>query len=361
MPALPPPRVVRTVEGVRSGLQNLTRKLAPAPFALLELAQGSMVTQAIYAAAELNVADALADGPLTVDELAARVDAHPESLYRLLRLLASHSIFTEQKDGRFALTPMGSALRSDVPMSMRDTAILMGHPTHWEDWAYLVDAVRSGEPSLPKRRGMGAFEFLELDPEYGEVFTRGMGGMSVTETLPLVSAYDFSRYATIVDFCGGQGGLLAGILEKAPNSRGILVDPRIDTNGAQAFLTEAGVANRCSVENRGLFDVPPSGGDAYLLKHIVHDWPEDQALEILRNVREAIGSGGGKLLLMEMVPTPGNSPHSAKLIDLWLMLLVGGKERTPEQYADLLSRAGFALEKIHQTAAAISIIEARPV
>ncbi|MFJ6797941.1 methyltransferase [Streptomyces sp. NPDC091268] len=360
MPALPPPRVVRTVEGVRSGLQRLTRKLAPAPFALLELAQGSMVTQAIYAAAELNVADALADGPLTIDELAARVEAHPESLYRLLRLLASYSIFTEQKDGRFALTPMGSALRSDVDMSMRDTALLMGHPTHWEDWAFLVDSVRTGEASLPKHRGMGAFEFLEFDKEYGEVFTNGMGGMSVTETLPIVSAYDFSRYATIVDFCGGQGGLLAGILERAKNSRGVLVDPRIETNGAHEFLAAAGVADRVSVENRGLFDVPPSGGDAYILKHIVHDWPEHQALEILRNVREAI-SPDGRILLMEMVPTPGNSAHSAKLIDLWLMLLVGGKERTEEQYGELLAAAGFELTGVHQTAAAISIIEARPV
>ncbi len=360
MPALPPARVVRTVEGARARLQHLTRKLAPAPFALLELAQGSMVTQAIYVAAELRVADALENGPLTVEELAREVDADPESLHRLLRLLAGYAIFAQQSDGRFALTPMADALRENAPVSMRDIALLMGHPIHWEDWAHLVDAVRTGEPSLPKLRGMGAFEFLEANPEYGEVFIDGMGAMSVTETLPVVSAYDFSKFSTVVDFCGGNGTLLAGILQRATGTRGILYDPRVETNGAAQFLEQEGVADRCTVVGGGLFDIPPTGGDAYILKHIVHDWPEAQALEILTNVRKAI-SADGRLLLMEMVPpSTGNAPHAAKLVDLWLMLLVGGKERTEEQYAELLAAAGFRLERVVQTAAPISVIEARP-
>lgn len=360
MPALPPPRVVRTVEGVRSGLQRLNRQMAPAPFALLELSLGSMVTQAIYVAAELRVADALKDGPLTPQELAREVDADPEALYRLLRLLASYSIFAEQKDGRFKLTPMGQALRADVPNSMRDIAVLMGHPIHWEDWSHLVDSVRTGEPSLPKLRGMGAFDFLEANPEYGAVFTAGMANMSDTETLPVLAAYDFSKFGTIVDFCGGHGGLLAGILGKAKTARGILSDPRVGTNGAKEFLQEAGVADRCSVVDVGLFDPVPPGGDAYILKHIVHDWPEDKALEILKNVREGINPDG-RILLIEMVPPPkGNAPHSAKLFDLMLMLLVGGKERTPAQYGELLSTAGFTLERVVQTAAPVSIVEARP-
>lgn len=361
MPALPPPRIVRTVEGVRSGLQRLNRQMAPAPFALLELSLGSMVTQAIYVAAELRVADALKDGPRTPQELAREVDADPEALYRLLRLLASYSIFAEEKDGRFKLTPMGQALRADVPNSMRDIAVLMGHPIHWEDWSHLVDSVRTGEPSLPKLRGMGAFDYLEANPEYGAVFTAGMANMSDTETLPVLAAYDFSKFHTIVDFCGGHGGLLAGILGKAKTARGILSDPRVGTNGAQEFLEEAGVADRCSVKDNGLFDAVPPGGDAYILKHIVHDWPEERALEILKNVREGINPGG-RILLIEMVAPPkGNSPHSAKLFDLMLMLLVGGKERTPAQYGELLAAAGFALERVVQTAAPVSIVEARPV
>ena len=360
MPALPPPKVVRAVERVRASLQRLTRLLAPAPFALLELAQGSMVTQALYVAAELGVADVLAPGPLPVEQVAEQVGADPQALYRLLRLLASYSVFTERADGRFALTPMAAALRSGTEGSMRDIAVLMGHPTHWEDWGHLLEAVRTGEPSLPKLRGMGAFDYLEANPEYGAVFIGGMGNMSDTETAPILAGYDFSRFETVVDFGAGRGTLLAGILQRSPRSRGILVDPRVETNGAAQYLREQGVADRCAIDRSGLFDPVPSGGDAYVLKHIVHDWPEPRVLEMLTNIRKSINPGG-RLLLIEMVPTPGNAPHAGKLVDLWLMLLVGGQERTAAQYADLLAAAGFQLERVVQTAAPVSVIEARPV
>ncbi|WAL93039.1 methyltransferase [Streptomyces sp. Je 1-369] len=358
MPPLPPARVVRAVESVRAALQSLTRRLAPPPFALLELVQGAMVSQAIYVAAELRVAETLQDGPLTPQQIAERAGADADALHRLLRLLATYGIFTEHKDGRFALTPMARALLKDAPMSMYGIARLMGHPIHWEDWGHLLDAVRTGEPSLPKLRGMGAFEYLEANAEYGAVFTDGMGAMSGTETEPLLAAYDFARYATVVDFCGGRGDLLAGVLKKTPAARGILSDPRVGTNGAAGFLAEQGVSERCTIADGGLFDAVPAGGDAYILKHILHDWPEPQALEILRNVRKAMNPGG-RLLVMEMVvPDKANGPHSGKLVDLWLMLLVGGKERTRAQYAELLGRAGFQLERVVQTPAAISIVEA---
>ncbi|WP_435178456.1 methyltransferase [Actinacidiphila sp. bgisy145] len=358
MPPLPPARVVRAVEGVRSALQGLTRKIAPPPFALLELVQGAMVSQALYVAAELRVAEALTGGPLRPEELARRTGAEADTLHRVLRLLASYHVFTELKDGRFALTPMARALVEDAPMSMRGIALLMGHPIHWEDWGCLVDAVRTGEPSLPKLRGMGAFDYLEANPEYGAVFTAGMGAMSATETEPLLAAYDFSRFGTVVDFCGGRGDLLAGVLKKVPSARGILSDPRVGTNGAAAFLADQGLSERCAVADGGLFDPVPPGGDAYLLKHIVHDWPEPQALEILTNVRKAMNPGG-RLLVMEMVvPDRRNSPHAGKLTDLWLMLLVGGKERTRAQYAELLAKAGFTLERVVQTASALSVVEA---
>lgn len=337
----------------------MTAPVAPTHFALLDLIEGSMITQAIYVAAELGVADVLADGPLTVNEIARRIGTDPEATYRLLRLLASHSVFAQHDDGRFAITPMGDALRPDSPNSLHGIAKLMGHPIHWEDWGHLVDSVRTGEPSLPKLRGMGAFEYLATNQEYGAVFMRGMGDLSGLETEPVLTGYDFARYGTIVDVGGGGGALLAAILQRAPKSRGVVFDERARMFGAEAIMAAAGVADRCSIDDGGLFDPVTRGGDAYILKHIVHDWPEDRALAILKNVRDAINADG-RLLLMEFVVPEDNEPHPAKLVDLWLMLLVGGKERTERQYAELLATAGFELVGITPTASPLSIVEARP-
>lgn len=356
---MPPARVVRTVEGLRSGLQRLTRRMVPPFTAVLELSMGSMLTQAIYVAAELKIADALHERPMSAEEVAQRVNAHPEATYRLLRLLSSYQIFEEGRDGRFKLTPMADALREDSPNSMRRIAVLMGHPTHWEDWSHLVDSVRTGEPALPKLRGMNAFEYLESNPDYAMIFFGGMSNLSELETAPILAAYDFSRFRTIVDVGGGRGALLAAILQRAKKSRGVLFDARAVESGAESLLSDAGVMDRCTIESGGLFDPVPPGGDAYLLKHIVHDWPDAKVLEILKNVRDAIGPDG-RLLLAEFVPPPGNGLHPGKLVDLWLMLLVGGKERTSVQYSELLASAGFELDRVVQTASPISIVEARP-
>ncbi|HEY7486212.1 MAG TPA: methyltransferase [Streptosporangiaceae bacterium] len=356
---VPPARVVRAVEGTRAKIQRLNQLIVPAPLALVEMILGSMITQGIYVAAELGIADAIGDESLTAEEIARRVGADPEATYRLLRMLASYSIFAEGDDGRFELTPMAEALREDAPISMRGIARLMGHPTHWEDWAHLVDSIRTGEPSLPKLRGMGAFEYLAANPEYGAIFNAGMGNLSALETDPVAAAYDFSGCGTIVDVGGGGGALLAAILQRVGDARGILFDERAVASGAEATLKEAGVAERCSIEGGGLFDPVPPGGDAYLLKHIVHDWPEPKALEILRNVREGIAPDG-RLLLMEFVIPDGKTQHIGKLVDLWLLLLVGGRDRTRAQYSELLSKAGFRLDRVVQTAAPVSIIEARP-
>jgi len=336
-----------------------TARSVPEPVELLHLILGSMTTQAIYVAADLGIADVLADGPLTAAEIARRVDADPEAVYRLLRYLVSHSVFGQEND-RFTLTPTGDALRSDAPMTMRGIARLMGHPIHWEDWGHLADSVRTGEPSLPKLRGMGAFEYMAANPEYGMVFGQGMGNLSELETVPLAAAYDWTRFGTIVDVCGGRGALLAAVLQQAPDSRGVLFDERAAEMGAAATLEAAGVTDRCSIESGNFFGPPPAGADAYLLKHIVHDWPEPQALQILKNVRDATGPDG-RLLLMEYVVPEETTQHISKQVDLWLMLLVGGKERTSGQYSDLLAGAGFELTGVIPTASPVSIVEARPI
>ncbi|MEV2196540.1 methyltransferase [Streptomyces phaeochromogenes] len=334
-------------------------KKGPGPFPLLEMIMGSMVTQAIHVATRLGFADLVADGPRTADDIAASAGSDPDATDRLLRTLASFSIFTEE-DGRFGLSPVGDFLRSDAPFSVRDMALLVGHPFQWEDWGHLIDAIRTGDPVLPMVRGMGGYEFLEANPEFAKVFEGGMGTLSRMENEPIADAYDFSPFGVIVDVFGGQGALLTAILRRATKVRGILCDSRAEQLGATKAFEDAGLADRCEVELCGFFDKPPSGGDAYLLKHIVHEWPEPQALEILRNVRESI-KDDGRLLLMEFVLPDGPEPHPGRLVDLWLMVLMGGKERTAAQYTDLLGRAGFRLERVVPTAAGVAIIEATPV
>jgi O-methyltransferase/methyltransferase family protein len=331
----------------------------PAPFALLGLIQGAMLSQALYAAASLGIADVLADGPRSATEIAKQVEADPDATYRLLRVLAANEIFTEGAEQRFGLTPMADALRTDAPMSMRRIALLMGHPTHWEDWGHFLEAVRTGEPSLPKVRGMSAWDFFTAEPEYAAVFFGGMGNLSDLETEPVAAAIDYSRFAKIIDVGGGRGNLLAAILRRTPGSAGVVFAPT-GVEDAQQVLAEAGVAERCTVESGSFLETIPAGGDAYLLKHIVHDWPEEQAVGILRNVRAAMGPHS-RLLLMENVVPQGNTPHSSKLIDLWLLLLVGGRERTEAEYDRLLTAAGFKLSTITETAAGLSVIEADPV
>lgn len=356
---VPPDGVVRAAEGARAGLEGPSQPTVPPPMALLEMIQGSMITQAIYVAAKLGIADTIGDGSLNAEEIAQKAGADPDATYRLMRLLSSYSIFAERDDGRFKLTPMAQALRSDSPMTMRGMALLMGHPIHWEDWSHLMYSVQTGEPSIPKLRGMSAYEYLAANPEYAEVFNNAFGTLSDLETEPILAAYDFSRFDTIVDVAGGQGGLLAAILKRATKSRGVLFDDRATAPGGSALIEQAGVADRCTIKGGFVFDSIPSGGDAYILKHVLHEYPEAKALEILRNIRDAMNPSS-TLLLMEYVLTEGNGQDIAKLVDLFLLLIVGGKERAAVQYAELLGRAGFRLGNVVQTASPLCIMEARP-
>ncbi len=266
-----------------------------AAFSLLELMQGSVLTQAIAAAAKLGIADVLGDGPLAAEEIANRVGADPEATYRLLRMLSGYSVFAVQPDGRFDLTPMADALRDDAPDSMRGMAVLMGHPVLWEDWGHLLTSVRTGEASLPQLRGMSAFEFFTANPEYAGVFFQGFGNISQAETDPVLAAYDFSQFRTIVDVMGGRGALLAGILSRAPNSRGVLFDREAATADAPRVFEEAGGRVTIASGNR-----QATAATRYLLKHILHDFKEPECIALLKGVREAIAPDG-KLLVIEFV------------------------------------------------------------
>lgn len=337
-----------------SALPN-EKDLSPA-LAMADLISGCVVTQAIYVAAKLKIADALAAGPLTSEEIATRVGAAPKSVQRLLRTLTGYSAFTENENGQFALTPFGDTLRADSPDSMRNFAILMGHPQSWLDWPYLFSSVCTGQPSRPHNE-KGGYDFLTANPEYAIMAGQGMACISNQETGPVLTACDFSRFTTIVDVGGGRGGLLAGILRQASNARGILFDEPFAVAGASASLEAAGVSDRYTVETGSFFEKMPAGADAYVLKHILHDFTESGALKILENVRNAIAPGGTMLVIEYALPG-NNGRHLGNIIDLWLLLLLGSQERTVPEYSELFAKAGFKLTTVTPTTGLVSVIEA---
>ncbi|EHR62322.1 methyltransferase [Saccharomonospora cyanea] len=327
---------------------------------LLDMVIGGATAQAVYVAAKLGIADVLAEGPATAEDIAKRVGSHPEATYRLLRALTTRSIFAEEPGRRFRLTPMAQALRSDVPDSVRPIVLVAGHPVTWQHWGELTYSVATGNSAFEKLHGMPVFDYLAKDPDYAALFNESMTFSSAIEIPAILDAYDFSRFGTIVEVGGGQGRLLAAILQNTPNARGVLFDLDSVVAGAPSVLTEAGVGDRSTVRGGSFFDSVPSGGDAYILKHIIHDWPEDKALDILGNVRAATGPDA-TLLVMDMVLPEDGSPHFGKLVDLDVLVAFGGRHRTEAEYADLLARAGFRLTGVTPTAGSPSIIEAVPV
>ncbi|WP_051871648.1 methyltransferase [Streptomyces sclerotialus] len=326
---------------------------------LMEMVVGGCTAQAIYTAAKLGIADVLAEGPRTAEEIAAKVEADPDGVYRLLRALTTRAIFAEEPGKRFTLTPMADALRSDAPNSVRALVLMAGHPITWETWGRLTHSVVTGEPAFWKLRGMRVFEYLARDEEYADLFNQAMTFSSSIEIPTILEAYDFSRFRTIVDVGGGQGRLLAAILQATPDANGVLLDIESVTASAPPVLAEAGVADRCTIHSGSFFDAVPTGGDAYILKHVLHDWPEDKAVDILRSVRASIGENG-ELLLVALVLPDDNSPHLGKVVDLDLLLEFGGRHRTAEEYRRLLATAGFALRRVVPTAGAASVVEAVP-
>lgn len=360
LPKLPPLPLVRAVETVRYALSEAYRRLAPGPLSLMELLAAGWLTQAIHAAAALGIADELAQGPLDGSELARRVGADADALYRLMRLLISHGIFTQRRDGRYALTGPARALRRDSPASLRDAALFFGSATHRTHWTHVVDAVRTGDPVGAELDGAPFFEYIRTDRKFGEMFDRAMTSIGSLTTESLFAAYDFGRFGTVVDIGGGQGAMLAEILTRTPAGRGVLFDlPDVTATAAERFAT-AGLDGRVEVATGSFFDAVPAGGDAYLLKHIVHDWPDEPAQRILHTVREAM-SPSARLIIVEIVLPQGNRPHPGKYIDLEMLINSGGRERTAAEYRELLAHCGFAIERIVNTISPESVIEARPI
>ena len=323
---------------------------------LSQMLLGNRVQQAIYVAAKLGIADLLKDGPKGSEELAQAIGAHAGSLYRLLRVLASFGIFAEDEQGRFELTPLASLLQKGTRNSKRAFALWSGGVSY-QLFGALEYSVLTGKPAFDHLFGMEFFEYLAQNPEVGTLFDEFMS----RQTAPvgtMVASYDFSGVNTVVDVGGGRGELLAAILSAHPTIRGVLVDhPRV-IQGAKRVLEAAGVADRCSTVRGDIFESVPCGGDAYILKSVVHGLNDDDAARLLRNCHQAMNDGA-KLLLVEFVMPPGNDPFPGKLMDL-LMLVGshGGCERSEAEFRMLFAAAGLRLKNIVTTKYAYSVIEA---
>ena len=326
---------------------------------LRRLVAGYQVTQALHVAAVLGIADLLRDGPRPVAELAAETESHEDALYRLLRALAALGVLHEDEERRFALTPAGGALRSDAPDSIAGWAAFVGRPSYWQAWGALLHSVRTGENAFRHVHGTDVWRYRAERPEESVAFDRAMASLTRRAEAPLLEAYDFGRFRTAVDVGGGNGTLLAALLLRHPSLQGVLFDQPHVAEGARATLATAGVADRCRVVGGSFFDAVPEGGDAYVLKMIVHDWEDDEAVRILRACRAAL-AGDGVVVVVERELERPNEGLDVKLGDLNMLVAPGGRERTASEYGDLFDAAGLELAGDTPTASGLHVLEARP-
>lgn len=324
-----------------------------------QLAWGYIPAALIGVILELGIPDLLQDGTKPVSEIAAATHANEDALYRMLRTLSSFGIFTESSARSFALTSAGQCLRSDVPHSLRGYVRWATNALLFRSYAELMHSAKTAEPALDHVLGESLFSHLQSNPELSRVFDDGMTSFSRIVSSAVLRAYDFSGINVLADVAGGEGALLSAILQKYPTMRGLLLEQEHVLTGARKRLHESGLADRCSTLTVDFFNTVPSGADAYLMKSIIHDWDDRRAGIILRNCREALaGVERGRLLLVEAIIPPGNDPHMAKLLDMQMLVLAGGRERTRDEFQTLLSHSGFRMTAVVPTDSFISIVEA---
>ncbi len=320
-----------------------------------QMITGYWTSQAIYAAAKFGIADLLTDGPMSVEELASATQTKPELLYRLLRALASVGIFAEDDERQFSLTPLAEPLRSDVQGSQRSLTLMMGED-QYRAWGNLADTIQTGDNAYEKVIGVPIFDHLAEQPEKARIFDDAMTGIHGRETGAILDAYDFAGINVIADIGGGNGSKITAILQKYPEMRGILFDLPHVVERARPNIEAAELIDRCQLVSGDFFQSVPSGADAYVMRHIIHDWDDEKSLTILRNCH-AVMAQGNKLLLVESVIPSGNDPFMGKFLDLTMMLIPGGKERTEDEYRELYDKAGFDLVRIVPTSTEVSVVE----
>ena len=326
---------------------------------LIQMAAASWVAATVYAAAKLGLADHLVTGPRSAVELAGVTHTHAPSLHRLMRTLAGLGILTERDAQRFALTPLGEALKTGAPGSARATLIAFCGPAFWHSWEEMLYALQTGKPGFDKANGMPVFEFLAQHPEEASYFSEAMVGFHGAEPPAVAAAYDFSGITTVVDVGGATGNMLAAILARHSGMHGVLFDRPHVVREALTLLKARGVEQRVTIEAGDFFETVPSGGDAYLLSHIIHDWNEEQCLAILGHCRRVM-KPDGRLLIVETVLPAGDTPHQGKIQDMVMLVVPGGQERTEAEYASLLGKARFRLARVVPTDSVVSVVEAVP-
>lgn len=338
-------------------LVNPTEAPSVPPQAItMQIAFGAMMSQALGVAARLGIADLLTAGPRTVSSLAADTSANEGALYRVLRSLSGYGVFRETSPNVFENTPVSDTLRSGVPGSMRNCAIFCSEPWHFQVWANMPQSVMTGDPVWKHALGSDVFDWFAQNPDAAAVFNNTMTEMSEGAAPAVVEAYDFSGIETLADIAGGHGFLLSQILKANPNINGILFDMEQVVDGADILLQKEGVAGRIKKISGDFFREVPSA-DAYIMKHIIHDWEDEKAIQILKNIHAAM-NGSGRVLLVEGVVPEGNGPHMSKMIDLEMLTSTGGIERTAGEYGRLFDAAGFRLSRIVPTKSAFDVVEA---
>jgi 2-polyprenyl-3-methyl-5-hydroxy-6-metoxy-1,4-benzoquinol methylase len=333
----------------------MTQELPP-PVQLMHLLFGFAASRAIGVTAELHIADLLEDGPKTAEELAEKTNVHARSLFRVLRACASVGVYSINEQKQFSLTPLAEPLLSSAPGSLRPFAEMITTDWTFQTWAELPYSVKTGKPAFDKVHGMTSFDYFWSNKKAGQQFNDAMTSNSAFASVAVVNSYDFSSISKLVDVGGGHGFLLASILSKYNTVKGVLYDMPAIVAEAKELLASHGVTDRCETVGGNFFDSVPEGADAYIMKHIIHDWSDEQCINILTNCRNALAPDG-KVLVVELVLPEGNEPSLGKFLDLQMLQFLPGCERTEAEYRSLFDKAGLQLTRILPTPSPFSIIE----
>jgi hypothetical protein len=354
---LPPRWAARLLGSSINKIDRFRRRIYPPQLQVLEMIDGLKLAHALSVATRLGVPDQLAMGSRTVEEIATACGANANALYRIMRALATKGVFEETSDGRFRLTPTAEILRSDVPGSLRAWVSLLD--VNWQVWGELGYTVRTGDPAYRRVYGRGPHDYHLENPEIAALFDEAMASFTHFAAKAVASFYNFSRIKSVVDVGGGNGTLLVELLRHYPHLQGCLFEGPWVVDRGRATIAAAGMSNRCKVVAGDFLQSIPVSGDVFVMKNVVHDWDDDRAVVLLKNVRNAMGDDA-RLLIMECVIPEGNEAFSGKLLDLTMLVSTGGRERKMPEYDAILREAGLTRKRVIETPLPYSLIEAVP-